>query len=367
MKKNIFTIFLLTLLTMTCTEKISISPEFTSETDWAPELTSITSGYGRMYLYFDIPPRLELYRAIEKYELAIKKDTESTYVPLETKSLYTSTYFQTDSILTTDQIYQARVSVHYWNEEVRHSNEISFYSPAVKGRIFKTIPLPDSDIFVNDIALDLTFGNGGIYATFLSRKAVFIDTLNGDVTYISTEDYRSVHVLDNSDLVLTEYELDESRFRLDYYNSVTLEIDSSKHIVIPPFPYRDGFFIPYRLHSYYYDGGDVIYLWAGISDGELLVKFDINNNTVQEVSPPFPFNYSTMVLEPAEDQIWTNNTSALYDNRLSLISFDNPEVPSEEYYSPVAGSAYFVPVDDYFWAYDWYKGALVKYLPEAVE
>lgn len=368
MKTLLYTIFVLALLTLACTEEISISPVYSNETDWAPEITTVTSGYGRMYIDFSRPQRLELFRMVEHYILAIKKSTDSSYVPMDTSlSSYLGTYFRTDSILAVDQAYQARISVIYRDGTVRHSNEYTFHSPEIKGSILKSLPLSDHNDYQDDFPFDLTPGHGGLYGVFLHRKAVFIDTLSGEVTNISSEEYHRAHILNNGGLALTIYGPSEPVFHIDYYNSVTLEKDSSKQIPIPPVLIQNRFRYAYHVHSYFYDGSDVIYLWAIISGEHFLTKFNIKSGDFLEMSPAFDTNYSNFVLEPVGDHIWTNKTSSLYDNRLSIISFDNPGTPSEEYYSPVGGSAYFVPVGDYFWAYDIYKEALVKFLPEAAE
>ncbi len=368
MKASIFTTLALALLAFACTEKISISPVYSNETDWAPEIKTVTSGYGRMYINFTKPERLELFRMVDYYVLALKKSTDASYVPIDTSSnSYLGVYFRTDSILATDQAYQARISVVYRDGTVRHSDERSFHSPQIKGRILKRIPLSDSADYADDFPFDLTPGHGGLYGAFLHRKVIFIDTLSGDVRNISSEDYHSVHVLNNGGLALTLYGPSDPTFHIDYYNAVTLELDSSKQISIPPLLVQNDYRYAYHVHSYSYDGSDVINFFASISDVDLLIKFDIKNNSVLEVSPFFSASYSNLVLEPVGDHIWTNKTSSLFDNRLSVISFDNPATPSEEYYNPVGGSAYFVPVGNYFWAYDSYKEALVKFSPEAVE
>lgn len=367
MKKNIFTVLLLALLTMTCTEKISISPVYTSETDWAPELTSVTSGYGRMSLYFNSPTRLELFRVIEQYILSVKKDTESSYVPVDTNFFYLNNGFQTDSILAINQTYQARVSVHYRDGTIRYSNEITFHSPEIKGSILKRIPLSDKDIFEHDFPRNMVLGNGGFYAVFYSRKAVFIDTLSGDVTPISVEDYSGVHLLNSGSLVLTIYEGDNRQFRMDYYNSASLEKDSSRYVTMPQFPFHNNLHFVNDVQSYDYDGGDIIFLCVNRSSDKILVEFNIKTGDILKTSEIFFHRYSTIVLKPVGDQIWTDKFSEFMDMRISLITFDDPNILVTDFYSPIGGMAYFLPVDNAFWAYDWEKEALVKFLPEAVE
>lgn len=368
MKLYIFSIFTLALLSLACTEKISISPVYTNDTDWAPELTSVTSGYGRMNLGFNSPPRLELFRMVEKYVLAVKKETESSYTPLATNSSsHLNTYFQIDSILALNQGYQARVSVHYRGGTVRHSNALSFHSPEIKGSIIKRIPLSDSDDYEYDFPLDLTPGHGGLYGVFLNRKAVFIDTLNGTVTPIANKDYTGVHVLNTSSLVLTVYEGDNRQFRMDYYNILTLEMDSSKYVTLPQFTFNSSLYFPTEVQSYQYDGGNVIYLNVSRSRDRILVAFNIHTAEILETSAVFSFIWSNIVLEPVGEQIWTNISSNTMDHRASLITFDDPNILTADFYSPVDYMAYFVSIENDLWAYEWNKEMLVKFIPEAVE
>ena len=50
-----------------CTEKISIAPVYTGDTDWTPTISMIGNNYQRVHLEFGQPPRLELERNMNQY------------------------------------------------------------------------------------------------------------------------------------------------------------------------------------------------------------------------------------------------------------------------------------------------------------
>ena len=191
MKKTIY-IFILLIGTFSCTEKITIQPEYTGNTNWVPEIVLYQNGYHRYSVNWwsepDIP--LSVQRNISEYLFELRPAGASQYSIIDTQSVkYVRNLpfsYRSKPILEENVAYQTRVTVRYRDGTERNSNQISFISPAVKGKILRRIPIPDDPSYYPELFYDpqcIGFYNGYLYAVqggYLTR----IDTTTEEVTVL---------------------------------------------------------------------------------------------------------------------------------------------------------------------------------------
>ena len=248
---------LVLLLLFGCTERVSIEPVYTDDTDWVPTITLADNNYHRVRLEFEQPPRLELERNLVRYIFELKKSGESSYASIDSIELVNKFrgFIPPDHvippILEDNANYTIRMMLQYRDEIERTTNAVSFTTPLVKGKVLQRIKLsegdPDSEY---GRPYDFGFGNGYLYVISAFRSLLRIDLPNRNVTLLAqdvqpVEDRfsSSYHVMPvfGDRAVLTEHpQSDTANTYLKILNLNSLEIQKPLEFRNPMEPLRDG-------------------------------------------------------------------------------------------------------------------------------
>lgn len=123
------------LILVACTEKVSIEPVYTGDTDWKPTISLTGNNYQRVGLSFEQPPRLELERNLVRYIFEVQRIGSPNFVPIDTINLihrfrgFIPSSYVTPAILEQNTDYAIRMVVQYREGIEQRSYEKYFLTP----------------------------------------------------------------------------------------------------------------------------------------------------------------------------------------------------------------------------------------------
>lgn len=367
-------LLLLVLATMFggCTERVSIEPEYTGDTDWEPFMTLTGNNYQRFAVEFTLPPRLELERNLLRYVFELQSAGETGFVPVDTIDLpYNVLYtrlsdktYVSPPVLQQNAGYFMRMAVQYRNGTERKSSLVAFLAPAVKGKVLRRLPVTEPSYCGNCPPYDFKFGIGGLYVLKSLEHAITrIDTVSGRETLVTNlpqlnNDRFSVEYFNmavHGDLIiLTEHPRDDpNRMILVRLNSKSGSFDRSLKITLP-----NGVYSGRVIHA---ENNTVAILWNfGSGFDYQIVKLNLNTGQIVESFPRLTFDFGLFqdYLTSDGSTFWLARNVA-FDNR--IMQFDPAtgtlSLPQR---NPIFMPAGLVWDGKNFWVYDTNPNSFVK-------
>jgi hypothetical protein len=368
MKKFIY-IFIFFIGALFCTEKISIQPEYTGNTNWVPAIVLYQNGYNRYSINWwsgpDIP--LSVQRNISEYLFELRPAGASQYSVIDTQSLDNIRFipysYTSKPILEEDVSYETRLTVRYRDGTERHSNQLSFVSQEVKGKILRRILIPDDPSYYPGSYFYspscIGFNNGFIYGVqgdYLTR----IDTTTEAVTVLETNLYSffGFHGF------ITNFQINNNYVYIDKvntnfngllrFNVETLQIEDTV-FVEPP----DSAYGPRIIGNY---GSDLYLMWIFIDKTYQVIKVNPNSGEILEVYPRFNLSFfydEDFVFDGSK--IWI--TDFLSEEFLNRIAYFDPLTGSSnqnENQVPIFEPSGLTWDGAHFWVFDRETRSYVK-------
>ena len=357
MLKRSFIILLLVI--MSCTEKVSIEPEFNDNTDWAPQITVEYNNYGRVYLDFGEWPPLEYQRNLASLFLQFRIVGETRFRRIATFDLPTGgfrSFYRSDPVIPEGIEYEARLAVQYRNGVEQVSNIARFFMPVVKGEILESVAIP--------VALrDFVFYKTSLLALSYNDELIQIDLNTLETTQLLSEfrpfysqfsPYFDDITVNGETAIFAENRWDEpDKITVIRVNLQTLAINKSLKLSIPQA--AENFHYGRIVH---YDGSDIYVLWS-FEGHQQIEKFDAAEGGVVASYPRFE------TLFYSNDKMFFDGTSfwvginRFFDNR--IVGFDlNSALVAPVHRNPLFSPGGLGWDGDSFWVYDHQTRSLVK-------
>ena len=242
--------FLSAILFSGCTEKLPLTPVYSSTTDWTPQISIDQNGYQRVEILIDRPTRKELWRNISSLTLQARTSTTPVYydidtlagsyaAPTQSYGRVVPIYFQSKPRLDYSTDYSFRVAAHFGTGERNFSNELAVRTPPGVGKILKQIRQSDGNF--DPPFFFLSFHRGSLLALEFQEIAR-IDTATGQRVSLklnfSPPYDRSQYFLAFTvagDTAYSYYRSGDDYFtqRLVALDLTTLRVDSTKTISTP--------------------------------------------------------------------------------------------------------------------------------------
>jgi len=139
-----------------CTEKLPLTPVYSSTTDWTPQISIDQNGYQRVEILIDRPTRKELWRNISSLTLQARTSTTPVYYDIDTLAgsyaAPTQSYgrwsqytFSRNPVWTTAPTTHSASQPHFGTGERNFSNELAVRTPPGVGKILKQIRQSDGN------------------------------------------------------------------------------------------------------------------------------------------------------------------------------------------------------------------------------
>lgn len=348
------------LFFFSCTEKISIQPEYTGNNGWTPEITLLSNDYHRYELAWgsglEIP--LEVERNISQFLYELKREGETDYAIIDSLDLarymvipYT---YRSKPLLEELTGYSARIKVHYRDGTERTSNEVAFTAPEVKGKVLKRIPFPDDSSFyppfqsLGYYPYAISFDQGFIYSIqrgYLTR----IDTASTEAALLATNldqiaDYNDISDLPVHDNITFLTRVTDKGI-LNRYNVQTLQVEMSFEI---PRPEGSSF-----LRAILYTGNDLYVMWEYWDGGSQVLRLDPTTAQVLETFPKisrgFYGFFHTFAFDGAN--IWITDYS-YFDFKIAHFDPATGNIDSNQNQIPVFEPRGIAWDGSHFWVYE---------------
>lgn len=343
-----------------CVESEDITAVRTSRTDWVPEITVIGNNYHRFEITISPDPDKEIHRNLSRMIVELKKQTDFGFVSFDTISVLQ--YFQNNYVspasLSENESYTVRISAEYWNGVVKKGNEVSFTTPVVKGKIVRTIAMPQtvsSGIFGSP--QDFDFSGGDL---FMLQNDHFskIDTLTGNYLVLSTSvadslayghQYFERFNVYNDSLVLFRQDFSSSikTVRCVFYSLTSLE---KKRFVEIPFPDSST-----AATSMFYDSTITIVWWYD-SSYHRIIKYSTRTMAAIDSSSLAPYTVTDPIVINGE--LWGSYRKS-FDNRIRKVNFNKVGI-LEEHRNPVFRTLRLKWDGQNFWTFDYEASAFSK-------
>lgn len=361
MMKFIFSIAIV-LFFFSCTEKVSIQPEYTGNTGWTPAITLQHNNYYRYEIEWASGPEipLEVERNISQLLYELKREGEADYAIIDsldlTRYMYIPLTYRSKPLLEELAGYFARVKVRYRDGTERTSNEVAFTAPEVKEKVLRRIPFPDDPSYYPPFyggyrPNAISFDQGFIYSIqggYLTR----IDTASGEAELLATNldqiagsgDIGDISVHD--DITFFFAGVSNTGGTLNRYNVRTRRIDGYLEIPRPdgtnkPRPFL---FTGNDLHVMweYWDGGSQV-LWLDPTNGQVLEAFP-------KISRRFYWFYHTFAFDGAN--IWITDYSTYFDYKIAHFDPSTGVIDSSQIQIPVFEPRGIAWDGSHFWVYE---------------
>jgi hypothetical protein len=364
--KKLLCIFVLLISALSCNEKISIQPEYTGNTNWVPAIVLYQNGYHRYSVNWwsgpDLP--LSVQRNISEYLFELRPVGASQYSVIDTLSLENIRFipysYTSEPILEEDVAYDTRLTVRYRDGTKRHSNQLSFVSEKVKGKILRRIPISDDSSYSPGSwfysPTCIGFNNGflyGIQGDYLTR----IDTTTEEVTVLSRSlwhyfgtYYRTIgdfQIYNNSVWV-------EGPGGLFRFNVETLQVEDTLSIAWP-----DSAF---SLRVIANDQSELWIMFDFLNDKYQVVKVNSNTGEILESFPKFSASiYSFNAFSFDGVDIWlTNYWNDEYLNRIGQFDPMTGSSNQNENQVPIFEPSGLTWDGAHFWVFDSETRSYVK-------
>lgn len=333
------------LFFFSCTEKVSIQPEYTGNTDWTPVITLVENNYHRYELAWRSSPEipLEVERNISQFLYELKRAVETDFSGIDsldlTRYMIIPATYRSKPLLEELVGYSARMKVRYRDGTERTSNEVAFIAPEVKGKVLKRIPFPDDPSFyppfqsLGYFPYAISFDRGFIYSIqrgYLTR----IDTASGEAVLLATNldqiaDYNDITDLPVHDNITFLTRVTDKGI-LNRYNVQTLQVEMSFEISRP-----EGSSL---LRAILYTGTDLYVMWEYWDGGSQVLRLDPANGqaleTFPKISRSFYWFYHTFAFDGTNiwitDYLYFDYKIAHFDPATGNMASNQNQIPAFE-------------------------------------
>jgi len=346
------------LILVACTEKVSIEPVYTGDTDWKPTISLTANNYQRVGLSFEQPPRLELERNLVRYIFEVQRIGSPNFVPIDTINLihrfrgFIPSSYVTPAILEQNTSYAIRMVVQYREGIEQRSYEKYFLTPFVRGKILERISWPKESYYGHFPPSAFGFGKDNLYMLH-DRRLIRIDLSTGETIILINElipnndrfssSYRDLPVHENMTILAEHPRSDPDQMKLTLFDLEAVQMIKSVKI---PIPENAGF----GGRAIFYDGSYAWILWYLEGKPEIA---KVNLNTLEVIQTTLLdigglIDYSDFAFDGSDFWIASN---LFFDNRISRLD-SSGSIAFPQNRNPIYASKGLAWDGSYFWVYD---------------
>ena len=352
---------------MSCTEKVSIEPEFSDKTDWVPLLAIEHNNYRRVELNLGELPRLEVERNLSRILVQFRTVGEAEFKNFDTLDLefrrFLMPIYLSEPVLQENFEYECRLVVEYRNGVEQVSNTVRFVTPVVKGQILDSIAIPPQTFGCFGCSPE-GFGFTETWLFVLKHTdeliRIHLNTLESTQLLSGfrpfdpriSGSYLGMAVYGDTAIFAENTRSEPDKMTVVRLNLQTLQVDKSLRV---PFP-KAGPFVYGRI--VHYDGSDIYVLW-NLEGEQQIEKIDVATGQVVESYPAFEELvgfFDELIFDGTDFWISINRE---FDNRIAR--FDpNGAIVSPVHRNPVFRSFDLAWDGDSFWVFDDEIDSIVK-------
>ncbi len=359
---------ILLLVLMSCTEKVSIEPEFSDKTDWVPLLAIEHNNYRRVELNLGELPRLEVERNLSRILVQFRTVGEAEFKNFDTQDLefrrFLMPIYLSEPVLQENFEYECRLVVEYRNGVEQVSNTVRFVTPVVKGQILDSIAIPPQTFGCFGCSPE-GFGFTETWLFVLKHTdeliRIHLNTLESTQLLSGfrpfdpriSGSYLGMAVYGDTAIFAENTRSEPDKMTVVRVNLQTLAINKSLKLSIPQV--AENFYHGRIVH---YDGSDIYVLWS-FEGHQQIEKFDVVEGGVVASYPRFE------TLFYSDDKMFFDGTSfwvginRFFDNR--IVGFDlNSALVAPVHRNPLFNPGGLGWDGDSFWVYDHQTRSLVK-------